>query len=126
MQKTPNIYPIWQYAEEMGTWSSHPPLAESIWRRRRDRTWYAVECRIDSPERVHVYVRTIADTFSGGIGNIIHEFDETEFTDTERKLIKQAIDDAQFREAAQIYYRREEERVRNDIKKIQEEIFNKS
>jgi len=122
----PNIFPFTVRATDIH-YVDNPRLAVRLWQRDRNQVapeliWYALDLHVDGPKSVEIRVHDIANTFSGGIGEVIFTY-RPSLDASDLAALNGLIVDKQTEYAASEFERRERARVTSEIEAIRRELF---
>ena len=119
------IFPHRYYCSHNFGWADCPRLSKAVWHRIRPKgkSWYATDMEILDENSIKLYVYDIADNYSGGIGERIHEEVVTEFTAEERAVLDEYVLELKTDAAAtELGKRKAAEHIRQ-ILEVRKELF---
>jgi len=122
-----NIYPFVLNPTDNGSCVTSNPLGKDLWLKHKERfpekrEWYAVGLMVHSPEKVTVQVYDMADSFNGGIGQVICTFNP-DLTAVEKLLLSELICEEQTFYATAIFEEEEKARKENAIEALRQSLF---
>lgn len=119
------VFPFTVYSYDVHNWAWSSDLAKQIWQRIKEKgqTWYSLDLEVTGERDVIIHVRTMADSFHGGIGHVVLTKKVTVTDEDEIRQLNEHIEKRCTLLAAEEFERRKEEEYNQQVLAVRMELF---